>query len=93
MGVRVLRMGLCQPDVPYSLDARLKECGAKRGEKGLQTVLKSIDVVAATRVVSEESRPRLVLRSCLTSPGLSESCFGLAGTPVVPCLGCYSMEA
>lgn len=48
LGVRVLRMGLCPADKPYSLEARLSECGVKRGEKGLFAVMQRIDVVCAT---------------------------------------------
>eukprot|EP00928_Gymnodinium_smaydae_P000358 TRINITY_DN10139_c0_g4_i1.p1 TRINITY_DN10139_c0_g4~~TRINITY_DN10139_c0_g4_i1.p1 ORF type:complete len:1641 (-),score=443.97 TRINITY_DN10139_c0_g4_i1:4-4422(-) len=48
LGVRVVRMGLCSKDTPYSLEARLAESGAKRTERGLRTVLENVDVVAAT---------------------------------------------
>lgn len=48
LGVRVLRMGLCSSDKPYSLEARLAEVGAKRGDKGLKLVMDTIDVVCAT---------------------------------------------
>eukprot|EP00971_Amphidinium_carterae_P144445 2862479-Amphidinium_carterae.1 len=44
----VVRMGLCSADEPYSLDARLKEMGHRRGERGMKAVLESVDVVAAT---------------------------------------------
>ena len=41
-------MGLCPAEEPYSLETRLRECGEKRGKKGLKAVMQSIDVVAAT---------------------------------------------
>jgi len=52
LGVRVLRMGLCPQELPYSLETRLAECGARRGEKGLNIVMQTIDVVAATCIGS-----------------------------------------
>ncbi|CAE8589524.1 unnamed protein product, partial [Polarella glacialis] len=48
LGIRVLRMGLCSQDKPYSLETRLRECGAQRGEAGLRKVMQVTDVVCAT---------------------------------------------
>ncbi|CAJ1351779.1 unnamed protein product [Effrenium voratum] len=48
LGVRVLRMGLCPQDRPYSFESRLRECGRSRGDAGLRHVLETIDVVCAT---------------------------------------------
>lgn len=52
LGVRVLRMGLCEREKPYSLEARLTECGARWGDKGIQAVMRTVDVVAATCIGS-----------------------------------------
>ncbi|CAK0848491.1 unnamed protein product [Prorocentrum cordatum] len=48
LGVRVLRVGLCRAEKPYSLETRLAECGERRGNKGMAAVLSRMDVVAAT---------------------------------------------
>merc|ERR1719277_89903 len=49
LGVRVLRMGLCDAKAPYSLESRLGELGMTRKDRGgLKKVLETIDVVAAT---------------------------------------------
>lgn len=48
LGVRVLRMGLCPQDRPYSFESRLAECGRQRGGAGLRHVMENIDVVCAT---------------------------------------------
>ncbi|CAE7330368.1 Upf1 [Symbiodinium natans] len=48
LGVKVLRMGLCPQDRPYSFETRLRECGKQRGDAGMRHVMETIDVVCAT---------------------------------------------
>eukprot|EP00930_Biecheleria_cincta_P039257 TRINITY_DN27000_c0_g1_i1.p1 TRINITY_DN27000_c0_g1~~TRINITY_DN27000_c0_g1_i1.p1 ORF type:complete len:1619 (-),score=376.47 TRINITY_DN27000_c0_g1_i1:52-4908(-) len=50
LGVKVLRMGLCSQDAPYSLESRLAECGMSRGESGLKAIMQQVDVVCATSI-------------------------------------------
>ncbi|CAE7941203.1 asd [Symbiodinium necroappetens] len=52
LGVRVLRVGLCPQDRPYSFETRLRECGKQRGDAGMRHVMETIDADTSKQFAS-----------------------------------------